>query len=425
MDSVLGAHVSLQTLLSKSVLQVSDANSAAQAFMTLADDPELTVALLFNQLKALPREQQGIAPAQSLELLLLAMCLRLRGFSKRYGVKLLVQSTLTRHQRLQGQKQHSPSQLIRCTNLIADSLFEGKPLFRIFARLARYPSLTQGTEIAAELLLKQQETHENPAGQRVRPLPGKLLAAIGAWPQQDELLPKVVTALESQPLLSHHLCEHATAITGQRHALTVKQALLLLGPLRSRELILISHFETQLTAPYFPLRKQLLLRRQLVARILERLCDETGVVLPAHPELLTYLWVYDCWFQPEWTTSLRWQSPASKTLPDTVKSWQRTKQPLSATRALKLTDYWGLPSALSSLVKLFDNSSNRAFTCCRLAIAGGYIAYQSSSELPVAWREQLDARLEVIGLPLARYLQILESEMQELHCYSPYEQIPL
>lgn len=426
MASFLLAHQLVQGLLTREKISASDLTQVISTISCLAREPDYTLLGCINEIQQRGANTQGILPAATFELLLIAWAAHYRYLSKRYTQLLLSQSIMNRARSLQQQDKRPLSQLIRCAQVIADDAWQGKDLRSIFTRLVRYRNVAQGVELLAEVLWYQEQfaaanTHQT----KLRPLPRKLLHAIRGWPYNDELLPRVVEALEKQTLLQQRLREQATELTKQRRLLSVKQALLLLGPEASRELILITHFEAHLTHPYIPLRQALLHRRALLAQCLLLLCDQVKVSLPCHVDLLCYLWIYDCWYHPELSTQLRWKYQTSLIAPEAITTWQPLQQQLEPVRALKLVDYWQLPSSLVPLLRMHSSLTNPALVCARLAHIATELISHHGTELPKAWESQVEPLLKAVHLSWADFLHIQQHASHTLNAQCPLEIIPL
>lgn len=426
MASLLLAHHLVQALLTREKISGTELAQVFDSITSLAQEPGCTLLGSITQLQQSNRNTQGILPAATLELLLIAWAANYRYLSKRYTQLLLSQSIVNRSRSLQQQEKRPLSQLIRCAQVIADDTWQGKDLSAIFSRLIRYRNVAQGMDLLAEVLWHQEQfdaanTHQT----KLRPLPRKLLHAIRGWPYNDELLPKVVEALEKQTLLQQRIREQATELTKQRHLLSVKQALLLLGPEASRELILITHFEAHLTHPYIPLRQSLLHRRALLSQCLLLLCEQVKVSLPCHVDLLCYLWIYDCWYHPELSTQLRWKYQTSLVAPETITAWQPLQQPLLPTRALKLVDYWQLPSSLVPLLRMHSSLTNPVLVCARLAHIATELISNHGTNLPKAWENQVAPLLKAVGISWADFLFLQRKASYTLNTQCPLELIPL
>ncbi len=425
MASLLLTHRLVQDLLEQDGFSRAELADVIDAVTTLTREPGFTLLSSIHELKQRSLSTQGSLPEATLELMLIAWAAHYRYLSKRYTNLLLSQSFMNRVHSIHSRGKQPLSQIIRCAQVIANEAWLGKDLRTIFARLIRYRNVAQGTELLAEVLWHQQQFLEASTQRAIRPLPRKLLHAIRGWPYNDELLPKVVEALEQQSLLQQRIREQATERTEQRHLLSVKQALLLLGPEASRELILITHFEAHLTHPYIPLRQELLHRRALLSQCLQLLCDRVGVTLPCHADLLCYLWLYDCWYHPELSTQARWRYQTSYTLPDTISSWQPLQQKLVPLRALKLIEYWQLSATLVPLMRMHDSLTNRLLVCSRLAHIATELIYTQGTALPEPWAKQVYTLLNALDLSWPDFHDIQLRAAYKLQAQCPVELIPL
>lgn len=230
----------------------------------------------------------------------------------------------------------------------------------ILARLARRKVLAKPAELIARALLnltvldavRQQPDPDTevtlpyPLIAEQRPAQPSLLRALLHWPDNDRLFRRVLTNLTSQPALSQTLCRYATAYTPQGKLLDLKHALLLLGPQRSRELVLLAHFESSLIQPVFPLKADILQRYRLIQHVLNRLSTQFSIELPVRCELLAYLLIYDAWRSPEWVTTTRWQTD-SKISICRVDHWLKVSRPHQHRIAKRLCQYWRLPGSVA------------------------------------------------------------------------------
>lgn len=421
----LRTHELIQHLLLQEQIAREDLADVIAAINTLCHETSITLSHAISELKSLSSQSQGPLPAATVELMLITWAAHLGYFSKRYTQLLLSQSLLNRAHSLQNQGKHPLSQIIRCAQVIADNTWQGQDLHKTFFRLAHYRHIRQGMELLAEVLWHQTQFLEVGTHQKLRPLPRKLLQAIRDWPYNDALFPRVVQALERHTFLQQRICEQATKLTEQHRLLSVKQALLLLGPEASRELILITHFETHLTHPYIPLRQELLQRRALLSQCLQLLCDQIDVSLPCHADLISYLWIYDCWYQPELSTQLRWNYQPHKQIPDSVDKWQTLQQNFGAHRALKLVEYWQLPATLVPLLRMHHSLTNRLLVCSRLAHIATSLISDYGAVLPPAWSEQVASLLNAIGLSWYDFHNIQLRATYKLQAQCPLEPIPL
>src|SRR5690554_142813 len=425
MASLLLTHRLIQDLLAHEKIAREDLADVVDAVITLAREPSITLLGMIHELQQRSTTTQGPLPEATLELMLVAWSANYRYVSKRYLQLLLSQSVMSRAHALHNQGKRPLSQIIRCAQVVADEAWQGKELRTIFAKLSRYRNVAQGMDLLAEVLWYQEQFLEANTHHKLRPLPRKLLHAIRGWPYNDDLLPKVVQALEKQALLQQRIREQATELTEQHRLISVKQALLLLGPEASRELILITHFEAHLTHPYIPLRQELLHRRALLSQCLQLLCDHVAISLPCHADLLCYLWLYDCWYHPELSTQLRWNYQSSDRLPDTLAMWQPLKQKLLPQRALKLVDYWQLPATLIPLLRMHNSLTNRLLVCARLAHIATDLISNHGAALPETGSEQIYPLLNAVGMSWHDFHDIQLRAAYKLQAQCPVEPIPL
>ena len=346
--------------------------------------------------------------------------------SKRYTLSLLSQVILSRYKGASGDFRRPPSQIVRVAQVTVESLWNGSSLGRALAKLTRYKNLSEGLELVSQLVHYQLQFLESAPIKSVKPLPRKLLVAIRNWPENDEVFPKVIQALESHPSLSDRLREQATAQTEQTHLLGLKQSLLWLGPERSRELILVSHFETHLSYPYFPLREPLLVLRTFLSRVLESLLELVNVDMPCHPDLLSYLWVYDCWYHPNWTTQVHWK-PLPKKSNARVKptDWQTMPKKPNLHRAMKLAEYWRLSPRLVNFLAQPEQSSNRLAVLCQLSAMAALIMYEKGGDVPSDWQHTLSEYLSALGVSWTELNDVMHTSAHNYGLYCPFEPIPL
>lgn len=246
-------------------------------------------------------------------------------------------------------------------------------MLSVLARLARHSHFKQAAECIAQALVNQQYLHARRAqlpslqvSQRladvqswrlpfalqddIKPVPATLMRALLKWPDNDQLFPQALKILQQQPALTNLLCRYATTYTPQGKLLELKPSLLLLGPQRSRELVLLAHFESNLSKPVFPLRTILLKRRALIQQSLQQLAQMFSVALPCRAELIAYLLVYDAWRNPRWTTAYKLSDKTQQ--PWILSSWLDGKQATTEHRvALRLCQYWRLPEKLSLAIQ--------------------------------------------------------------------------
>ena len=268
---------------------------------------------------------------------------------------------------LQHNHQQQLNYLARACQYFARQRVKGRSPDYILARLVNHPALTVAAELITQALLNLQvlaQVRERPHHKRAalvelpfpllaehRPTQPGLLRALLRWPDNDGLLPSILATLAKQPVLSLTLRRYATNYTKQQKLLELKPALLLLGPQRSRELVLLAQFETLLLQPVFPLKPDLLQRHQLIHHMLALLAARFNVSLPARSELLAYLLIYDAWRSPEWLIAGAWS--VSDNFPVyRVEHWLHTAQPHHHRVAARLCDYWQLPKETCSLLTL-------------------------------------------------------------------------
>src|SRR5690554_3041113 len=296
MSSFIEVHAELQRLLVETNLSTSKLSSSIRDVLALALQPELTFEQCLHDLQQRKTETKGSQPELSLALLLIAWAGYRAPLATRYMQQLMLH-TFMRLRQTESPPDAQPSQLVYCAQFIAKHRFIGTQLRTILAHLITKPELAEGREILSDVLLHQADGNNALAvKQRFRPLPRRFLQAIRDWPEQESLLKKVLTVLEKHPRLQYQLRQQATLRTQQRHLLPTKQALLFLGPAKSREFILLTHFQQHLTAPVFPLRATLLQRRAMLAFSLQAFCSLANIRLPISAKLISYFLVYDFWF---------------------------------------------------------------------------------------------------------------------------------
>ncbi|RUO32056.1 hypothetical protein CWE12_03450 [Aliidiomarina sedimenti] len=287
----------------------------------------------------------------------------------------------------QGRQQQQLSHLAKACLLMAKKAEQGFHPEQVLARLARHTQYQFAAEFIARAYLNDQYGDEYSAAceasededelpplqlpysltDDVKPMPASLVRALINWPQKDALFKQVVAMLEQQSALSQLLCRYATAYTPQGHVLGLKQSLLLTGPQRSRELVLLSHFESSLTRPQFPLRKSLLTRRQLITQMLFMFEEQQQIEFPCRVELLSWLVVYDAWRNPAWTGHRHWRRD-SGAKPWRLQRWLRSSRTYTHRVATRLCQYWQLPSALPGLL-LTEKPTNSLQAALALSIA--------------------------------------------------------
>ncbi|MGX5914366.1 hypothetical protein ACR0ST_06485 [Aliidiomarina sp. Khilg15.8] len=301
--------------------------------------------------------------------------------------------------------------LARCCLLIAKKNAQGSSTHQTLTRLAQRPAYTDCAELISRALLHQQDPQAWPPPQSTNPLPAKLLRALLHWPDKPGLLERVLHILAHQPALSSTLCQQATAYTPQGKQLGLKQSLLLLGPQRSRELLLLSHFESSLTQPYFPLRSALLQRRRLINQVLLQLQSDIDLELPCRIELLTYLLIYDAWRNPAWCVATRW-----KTMPEapvfSLARWLPSARPLQGRTAGRLVQYWQLHPHIQSLISS-SSASSPAAAALQLAVA-------ATDPAPQAHLDALQPALQQCKLSPADYDQLIEQAKYQVHDHCPW-----
>lgn len=311
-----------------------------------------------------------------------------------HGARLLPLANAYRRQQLSlmhsGNHPAYLSQYAKACLLVARKMEQGYHPEQVIARLSRHPGYHQAAEIIARAYLNQQvieqyelaiEQAEESASDELlpklklpfaihddsKPMPASLVRGLLKWPEQDSLLGKIIAMLEQQPALSEAICRYATAYTPQGKTLGLKQSLLLTGPERSRELLLLSHFESNLSRPQFPLRRGVLARRQLIAHVMHRLCEQYQVQLPCRVELLSWLVVYDAWRHPSWTGQRQWRRNG-QIKPWQLGRWLHTSKPYSHRVAARLCQYWQLDKKLLKLLNL-NAINNPAQAILALSIA--------------------------------------------------------
>lgn len=425
MKSLTDFHKYLQQMFAEPQISTGVLSQITRETLSVADIDELTLFTSIDRVKDLARQESNIYPYITIELLLVSWTCHYRQMSKRYTLSLLSQTFLSRHRGIHRQFKRPGSQIIRVVQVVTESLWQGQSLGRALAKLTRYRNLSDGLELVSQLIHYQLQFIEAKPEKTVRPLPRKLLVAIRNWPDNDEVFPKVIQALENHPSLSVRLREQATAQTQQHHLLGLKQSLLWLGPERSRELILISHLETHLSWPYFPMREHLLVMRTMLSRLIEAFQNLLSVELPCHPDLLSYLWIYDCWYHPHWTTQVYWAGIVKKSAPPLQPlDWQSFNYDAPLQRSAKLSEYWRLPPRLNRLLETSKGKS-RFVSVCQLATMATSIAYESGGEAPNAWKNVLSEHLTKLGISWSEFNEVIHKTTVEFGLYCPYEPIPL
>lgn len=275
---------------------------------------------------------------------------------------------------LLGQARHSHlNTLARCCVLLSQQARSNQDMWSVLARLARHSHFKQAAEYIAQALVNQQYLQIKRAqltplqgSQRlaelqswqlpfalqddIKPVPATLMRALLKWPDNDQLFLQALKILQQQPALTNLLCRYATAYTPQGKQLGLKPSLLLLGPQRSRELVLLAHFASSLSKPVFPLRATLLKRRALIQHSLQQLAQRCAVALPCRAELIAYLLIYDAWRNPHWTTAYKLNDKTQQ--PWVVSSWLDGKSGTTEHRvALRLCQYWRLPKQLTLAIQ--------------------------------------------------------------------------
>lgn len=464
MASLAHTYALYEALLQNKQLNPEQLQECVQRALVLTREPHVNVLNCYQQLKQLPADKSPVAIAL-FAVLLLAWSCQQRQTSTAYRQLLLTQCLLS-HLPCSPAPHYKTSQLIRCAQHLTQALWQGLPLAQIFSRFSRYPLLQQGMEILAQVMLPFLQEQAEPIVKKLRPFPRKLLIAIRDWPENDILLPKIITALEQQEQLQQRIRVQATAFTEQHRLLSVKQALLLLGPEASRELMLITHFEAHLTYVYMPLRQDFLERRRLLAFSLKKLAERLEIVLPCHADLLSYLLVIDAWYHPELSQQLYWCYPSAQNsahmqasppttlrsnskdqqqkLPDTLAHWQPIQQPFKPLRALKLIDYWQLPPILEALLTAATSdptkvptkaqpqkpdANNKLTLLLRLALLTSCLLLQEGDltvEQPTAsWQKAITQLLPPLDITWQDFQQLQHQLVQHLHPYCPYEPLPL
>ena len=271
---------------------------------------------------------------------------------------------------LLGQRRQSQlNTLARCCALLGKQRHNKHQITATLARFAHHHHFKQAAEYISRALINQQYLREQrqrpPAMDEaetewqlpfvlhddIKPVPATLMRALLKWPQNDKLFEQALHTLQQQPALTNLLCRYATAHTPQGRQLELKPSLLLLGPERSRELVLLAHFESNLSKPIFPLRATLLKRRTLIQQSLHQLASAFSVRLPCRAELIAYLLVYDAWRSPRWTTATKLVDTRSQ--PWRVNSWIGAREGAADHRiGLRLCHYWRMPQDLSLAIQL-------------------------------------------------------------------------
>lgn len=301
--------------------------------------------------------------------------------------------------------------LARCCLLIAKKNAQGSHSEQTLARLAQRPAYTACAELISRALLHQRDNQLWPKPKSANPLPAKLLRALLHWPDKPGLLERVLQILSHQPALSNTLCQQATAYTPQGRQLALKQSLLLLGPQRSRELLLLSHFESSLTQPYFPLRSALLQRRRLINQVLLQLQSTLDLELPCRIELLTYLLIYDAWRNPTWCVATRWKENTKAPVYN-LNRWLPSARPLQGRTASRLIHYWQLPADIQPLISASSSSTPPA--------AALQLAIGAADPAPEKHLSALGPALEMCKLSAADYAQLVQRARYQVDYHCPW-----
>lgn len=337
-------------------------------------------------------------------------CLFLLAARQRYLAPSYLRKQL---QAMQQPKKVRPGLLAQSCLFIHKQRQRGVSPTESIATLARRSSFRDASELIARALLNQQHTQSWPTSSNITPLPAKLLRALLRWPDRTGLLERVLDILNSQPRLSKQLCEQATLFTEQTKTLSLKSALLLLGPERSRELLLLSHFETSLTHPYFPLRESLLERRRLMNEVLLQLQQQFDWQFPCRIELLTYLLIYDCWRHSKWTNNSTWAVDPRYPITD-MNHWLITKRPLKGHWATRLIRYWQLSPAINPLLTAEKQKLTQQKAALQLAIASVHCAEGHGKEV--------DKALQACRLNIRQYARLVQDSMLEIGYFTPLPQ---
>lgn len=299
--------------------------------------------------------------------------------------------------------------LARTCFLIGQRRAVGKSIGETLARLYPHPAYADSVEFVCRALandlylsqLRQQPSEEDeeliavmpyPLQDEHKPIPTNLIQALVAWPDNDRLLDKAICILNRQPALTDLLCRYATAYTKQGKKLHLKPSLLLLGPERSRELVLLSHFETNLTQPKFPLREPILVRRQLINQVFHRLLALQNLTPPCRVELISHLVLYDAWHHSGWTTATAWRA-ISEAQPWQLGGWLRSARPYSNRVACKLCSYWRLPETVQNLIKVPYRESANGATAIEAILALSISAVSWLQITSNSERNQLNSQL--------------------------------
>lgn len=298
-------------------------------------------------------------PVQAMQNVLFFHCARLYPLSPTYIRQQLNALTFNQH--------HELNHLARACQYFARQRSKGHSDHEILRRMTHSPVFDNSAELIARALLNLQvlaKVREQPRYKRPsevtlpyplfaapRPTQPGLLRALLRWPDNDVLLQRVLAALSSQPSVSLAFRRYATNYTQQQKLLDLKASLLLLGPQRSREIVLLAHFETSLVQPGFPLKPDLMQRYQLIRHMLALLSARFDAILPVRPDLLAYLLIYDAWRAPEWLVAGAW-TPAVNFPVYRVDYWLQCERPHQHRVAKRLCDYWRLPKQLGPLLTL-------------------------------------------------------------------------
>lgn len=227
-------------------------------------------------------------------------------------------------------------------------------------------------------------------------LPAALVRALLTWPDDDKRLRQALHALEKRPLLADTLCRYATSYTEQGHTLPLKSSLLLIGPQRSRELVLLAHLESAVLSHDFPLRSAILERQRLLGHVIHYLADDCQIALPCRAELISCLLIADAWRHPRWSNASRWQRDPRQPL-TSLNHWLYSPRPLTTSLAARLCRYWQLPPELQTLFSSQRLSNGDATTQTEALIGAAIAAVSLASSVSPSVDTSLNACLRLIG----------------------------
>lgn len=421
MKFILATHKAIQRVTHLDNPKQTDIKDCLAAVSKLSQQPNVSFTVVLQAILSLLPEDRGHTPTLLLELLLIQWAANEAAFVTRYSRRLAMLTLVYYHK-----KHHKlPStqalcSVRQCARFIALQSYQQQNIQAVFIKLRHYKQLRQAMELMARVLL-QQEQEQALRIHAPKPLSHTFLTLITSWHQADNL-DEVLKVIKQYPELEQRMKESATELTLQNKALSLKQALLLLGPEKSHEHLLVTHFETQLTRGYFPLKEDFRLRIHWLAILFQQLCEGQEVELPCHPKLLAYLWSFDVWFHDTLTVQTKWKYATHQALPDAVSLWQPLPETFSPRVALVLISQWQLPLGVKEA--LIPEQSNLADTnlhvCARLALISIPLLLEYSfDEWPASWEQELFLLLRKLSLTVSDYQSFLFQFASQQHLYCP------